>query len=60
MNIDYKTFESGLAEGKWVSENFFRSGPETETYMNSWFDDTYSECDPSPEYKKGFISFFGF
>ena len=60
MNDNYETFEIGVLEGKWVSENFFRSGPETESYMSSWFDNTFSECDPTPEFKKGFMSVFGF
>jgi len=55
---DFVTFENGVLEGEWVAENFFRTDPETESYMNEFFDYTYSECNATPEFKKGFMSVF--
>jgi len=55
---DFDTFENGVLEGEWVAENFFRTDPETESYMNEWFDYAYSECNATPEFKKGFMSVF--
>jgi hypothetical protein len=50
------TFENGVIEGEYVWEYFFSWDPENESYMNEWFDYTYVECNPTPEFKKGFMS----
>ena len=54
------TFENGVIEGEYVYEYFFSWCPETESYMNEWFDYTYETCTtpPTPEFKKGFMSVF--
>jgi hypothetical protein len=58
MNTDFDTFENGVIEGEYVYEYFFSWCPENESYMNEWFDYAYSECNPTSEFKKGFMSVF--